>query len=170
MASELRVDKIVPTGGAPTGGGGGIVQVVESAWSANFTTTSTSYVDLQSASITITPKFTTSKILIQGSINADFAANDGDLNVVYTKLIRVSDSAEIDEKAFYVGHGASSNGWQYMPLPLNYLAFDSPNTTSQVTYKIQVKIDSAGSSALFRNQQINNGVGQSRLVAMEVSA
>ncbi len=27
MASELRVDKIVPTTGAPTGGGGGIVQM-----------------------------------------------------------------------------------------------------------------------------------------------
>ena len=28
MASELRVDKIIPTTGAPTNGGGGIVQVV----------------------------------------------------------------------------------------------------------------------------------------------
>ena len=27
MASELRVDKIVPTDGVPSGGGGGIVQV-----------------------------------------------------------------------------------------------------------------------------------------------
>ena len=170
MSSELRVDKIIPTTGVPTGGGGGIIQVVESSWSANFTTSSTSYVDLTSASISITPRFTTSKILIQGSINADFAANDSDLNVVYTKLIRVSDSAEIDEKAFYVGHGASGNGWQYMPLPLNYLAFDSPNTTSAVTYKIQVKLSDANNSASFRNQQINNGVGQSRLVAMEVSA
>ena len=57
-----------------------------------------------------------------------------------------------------------------MPLPLNYLAFDSPNTTSAVTYKIQVKLSDASNSAQFRNQQINNGVGQSRLVAMEVSA
>ena len=28
MSSELRVDKIVPTTGVPTNGGGGIVQVV----------------------------------------------------------------------------------------------------------------------------------------------
>ena len=170
MSSQLRVDKILPVDGAPTGGGGGIIQVVESYWSANFTTSSTSYTDLTSASISITPKFTTSKILIKGSINADFVANDSDLNVVYTQLIRVSDSTEVDEKKFYVGHGASSNGWQYMPLPLNYLAFDSPNTTSAVTYKIQVKLSDNSNSALFRNQQISNGVGQSRLVAMEVSA
>ena len=30
MSSELRVDKIIPTGGVPTGGGGGIIQVVHS--------------------------------------------------------------------------------------------------------------------------------------------
>ena len=107
---------------------------------------------------------------IQGSLNCDYSRNSNDLGVVYTKIIRVSDSAEIDEKSFYVGSGVSNTGFYYQPLPLNYLAFDSPNTTSQVTYKIQVKIDSGGSSALLRNQQINNGVGQSRLVAMEVSA
>ena len=28
MASELRVDKIVPVDGVPTGGGGGVIQVV----------------------------------------------------------------------------------------------------------------------------------------------
>ena len=28
MSSELRVDKIVPTDGVPTNGGGGIIQVV----------------------------------------------------------------------------------------------------------------------------------------------
>ena len=27
MASELRVDKIVPVDGVPTGGGGGIIQI-----------------------------------------------------------------------------------------------------------------------------------------------
>ena len=30
MASQLRVDKILPVDGAPTGGGGGIIQVVHS--------------------------------------------------------------------------------------------------------------------------------------------
>ncbi len=28
MASELRVDRIVPTTGVPTGGGGGVIQMV----------------------------------------------------------------------------------------------------------------------------------------------
>ena len=28
MSSELRVDKIIPTAGVPTGGAGGVIQVV----------------------------------------------------------------------------------------------------------------------------------------------
>ena len=31
MSSELRVDKIVPVDGVPTGGGGGVIQVVSIA-------------------------------------------------------------------------------------------------------------------------------------------
>ena len=31
MSSELRVDKIIPTAGVPTGGGGGVIQVVQTA-------------------------------------------------------------------------------------------------------------------------------------------
>ena len=30
MSSELRVDKIIPTAGVPTGGGGGIIQITQS--------------------------------------------------------------------------------------------------------------------------------------------
>ena len=34
MASELRVDKIVPTDGVPTGGGGGIIQGKQSLYNS----------------------------------------------------------------------------------------------------------------------------------------
>ena len=65
MASKLRVDSILPVDGAPTGGGGGIVQVVQSFDTA----TSSSSVDggaLTDHVLTqaITPKFSTSKVLV----------------------------------------------------------------------------------------------------------
>ena len=37
MASELRVDKIIPTTGVPTGGGGGIIQIVSATSSTQAT-------------------------------------------------------------------------------------------------------------------------------------
>ena len=68
MASELRVDKIVPTTGVPTGGGGGIVQVQYTnrtsvgAWDLA-TNTETGII----MSVNITPKFSTSKIFLMVS-------------------------------------------------------------------------------------------------------
>ena len=46
MASELRVDKIIPYDGVPSGGGGGIIQTVQTVKTNGFTTTSQSYTDI----------------------------------------------------------------------------------------------------------------------------
>ena len=50
MASKLRVDSILPVDGAPSGGGGGIIQVVQTIKKDQFTTSSSvssgGYVDL----------------------------------------------------------------------------------------------------------------------------
>ena len=64
MSSELRVDKIIPTGGVPTGGGGGIIQLKHALKTDAFSTSSTSFVDITGLSVTLTPKFSTSKFLV----------------------------------------------------------------------------------------------------------
>ena len=65
MASELRVDKIVPTDGAPTNGGGGIVQVVSVTKTDHVdNSTNDQFNDISGVTATITPKFNTSKILV----------------------------------------------------------------------------------------------------------
>ena len=65
MASELRVDRIVPTTGVPTGGGGGITQVKQVTKTDGFATTSTSYVDITGLSLNITPSLSSNKILVR---------------------------------------------------------------------------------------------------------
>ena len=42
MSSELRVDRIIPTAGVPTGGGGSIIQVVSTVKTDTFSTSSSS--------------------------------------------------------------------------------------------------------------------------------
>ena len=73
MSSELRVDKIIPTTGVPTGGGGGIIQVVFAQTNTatdqvntGGTQTTLFWTNLQA---TITPKFSTSKILVMANQN-----------------------------------------------------------------------------------------------------
>ena len=65
MTSELRVDKIIPTTGAPTNGGGGVIQVVSVTKTDTGSSTSTSTAeDVTGLTLSITPKFSTSKLLI----------------------------------------------------------------------------------------------------------
>ena len=70
MASQLRVDKILPVDGAPTSGGGGIIQVVSATKTDTFSATANQTVDITGLSVTITPKFSSSKILINYNITA----------------------------------------------------------------------------------------------------
>ena len=76
MASELRVDKIVPTDGVPTDGGGGVVQVVGKTYtsSSNIMTTSSSFIVLSDFNTSITPHFSSSKIFVLFSFPA-YATN-----------------------------------------------------------------------------------------------
>ena len=71
MASKLRVDSILPVDGAPTNGGGGIIQVIQTIKKDQFETSTTvgsGYADITGLSATITPKFNTSKIMVEANI------------------------------------------------------------------------------------------------------
>ena len=81
MTSQLRVDKILPVDGAPTSGGGGIIQVVHAS-----KTDATNIGSIGSPGswslegtldATITPKFSTSKILITMNISCGMNTGAG---------------------------------------------------------------------------------------------
>ena len=112
MSSELRVDKIIPTSGVPTGGGGGVIQVVSFTTQTQVTANAgTTFVDT-GVTATITPKFATSKILIltyHATTFSNFAGN-GDTGGYITSHI----------KLFYLNNSTSimctswnTIGWNY---------------------------------------------------------
>ena len=127
MSSELRVDKIVPVDGVPTGGAGGVIQVVMGESDTQTSTTSTSYVD-SNLSATITPKFVTSKILIHLMTTVQQSGS--------RTRVTIHSSASGGTL-----HG-SSNGLQAFEgnnvnMGCHLTILHSPNTTSPVTYKLQ---------------------------------
>ena len=84
MASQLRVDHITPVDGAPTGGGGGIVQVVNTQTGAVATGTTVFTEDDtipqntegdQYMSLAITPKSSTSRLLITAQVFGSHSAS-----------------------------------------------------------------------------------------------
>jgi hypothetical protein len=170
MSSELRVDKIVPVDGVPSGGGGGIVQMKQTVVSVHtFNTTSTSKVDMTGMTVSITPKFNTSKILI----SSHFTYGGNNFNF-YCDLLRDSTRLFIPSS----GNNACTialcgvTNTTYQMINSSFQFIDSPATTSAVTYKLQIACQSGGEFYLNRARRnaSQDSVCSSTITAMEVSA
>tara|TARA_R100000657_G_C4558348_1_gene28357 strand:+ start:17 stop:517 length:501 start_codon:yes stop_codon:yes gene_type:complete len=166
MASQLRVDKILPVDGAPTSGGGGIVQMVMTSSinsGSQFSTGSGSFVDVTGYNCTITPKFSTSKILITS--NPIMLLNNGSGNSQRVALKLLRGSTSIFEQEDFASHqvdGASAVYIDYLGMALYHQHLDSPGTTSAVTYKIQIRQHAGGGTTYVQ--------ANSSMCLMEVSA
>ena len=179
MSSELRVDKIVPVDGVPTGGGGGIVQVKQTLKTDSFYTNSQSYTDITGMTISITPKFNTSKILLQCNLQFGGALN------LYAPVRLLRGSTHIGQSTVYSGGQTnatfslnvtdnSGTASHYKIFSTVYQILDSPATTSTVTYKLQVSSWVGRDFYLNRSQQDSGAAwthgASSSMTAMEVSA
>ena len=174
MSSELRVDKIIPTAGVPTGGGGSIIQTVQTVKSNGFTTTSQPFTDITGLSATITPKFSTSKILV--SYTLSISSNGFPM----FKLLRgstdifVGDAASNRVRCFFGGYVGGLHAGLTLPVTGNFL--DSPSTTSATTYKIQTGVvHTTGYTTYVNRSQSDTDFNYhartpSSIILMEVSA
>ena len=145
---------------------GKILQVVSVNKTDVQSTTSTSYIDITGLSLNITPSATNSKILLTGNVVIHHSQ--------YTAFVQIlRDSTAIGTPATgsnsaYIVY--NSEGDRNGGRAINFL--DSPNTTSQVTYKIQFRRD--GGSTLYINAHstgtTNDYISTSVLTAMEVAA
>ena len=138
MTSQLRVDKILPVDGAPTGGGGGIIQVQSTTKTDTFQKASgTSFQDVTGLSVSITPKFSTSKILILYDMS--WSSSSGHCSC---RLMRDSTPIKIGDgngsRTQCTGQMHQNSGDQYDMVQVSGTHMDSPATTSSVTYKMQV--------------------------------
>ena len=163
MASELRVDKIVPTYGVPSGGGGGVIQVVGQRLSASRVSMSgSSFSELGDDAI-ITPHFSTSKILITMTISIHSGSSNTQILMdVARKIGSGSYTNNLSGLSYGIVSCKSANAWNAVQLQW----MDSPNTTQAVTYKLSTK--AVDSSTVYLN---DNAAGTGSFISlMEVSA
>jgi hypothetical protein len=129
---------------------GAVLQVVQTALTSVFSnTTNAAWVDVTGFTATITPSSTTSKILV--TYNAVAGVTTAGSWGVGMKLVRngtdigVGDARGSTTRATTSAMCTSSNYTQ--PHAASFL--DSPATTSAVTYKVQVWVESgAGNSSV----------------------
>ena len=172
MASQLRVEKIVPVDGVPTGGGGGIVQIVQTIKTDVYSNdTNDTWLDITGLSVTITPKFNTSKILV--SVN--FGASNGTSCLHVFRMLR-------DSTVIGASTGGTYNGFAIMDSEAiggvkgRYIGhikaeiLDSPATTSATTYKVQHWKNGNTNMHVGRRALNDSSQYASTITAYEVSA
>ena len=137
-------------------GGGKVLQLVQSTYSTNTVSSSTSFVDV-GMSVTITPTLSTSKILVLVS-NTCYAETTGGASEVGVQLVRgATVVSTVSPAVFRAGSGIAG--------AVNMTYLDSPATTSATTYKIQARHISAGGTFYY---QYNGSMGT--ITAMEIGA
>ena len=170
MASKLRVDSILPVDGAPTNGGGGIIQVIQTIKKDQFETSTTvgsGYADITGLSATITPKFNTSKIMVEAHI---YNSNNNAVN--FFRLLRGSTFIEQPSGTSSSGANYNAHGFSYFDHQFQdtcvFKILDSPATTSATTYKVQTAMTS-GVVTINQFYNTSNYFGISSITAYEVS-
>ena len=163
---------------------GGIVQVGYNNLNSRFSTNSSSaWVDVSNLSVTITPQSTSSRFYIEFSLgrattdqhNLDHGAGVRVLrNGSHSDLNATADGSR--ERVCGMIMGLAFND-DHNVGPWSFSGIDHPNTTSAVTYKVQVLCQSS-SHALHINRSINNsntgniyhGAARSTIVVMELGS
>ena len=180
--SQLKVNSIIPVAGVPTGGGGGIIQIVEKVKTdvASVTVGDGVLTDLTTAGVSnMNPQLTctssSSKVLIIASITIGIN-NTGEYNITLTVDGSVTtfrgDADGSRQRISACQRTGSSTTMTTITAHFLY----SPNDTSQHTYGIAV----SHSNNINQTIQINQGVGSSdqtytataasSITVMEVSA
>ena len=139
---------------------GAMLQVVQSHVTAYTSTTSNSNTST-GLTVTITPKFSSSKVLIVGNMNACYS--DGATRYARYELFKGgSFLVYLHALVGYLQNDIGYNtDWSY-----SYL--DSPNTTSATTYDLQWSAHNGGAS-YFNNYGSSNNTTRSTITAYEIA-
>tara|TARA_R100000315_G_scaffold42072_1_gene18392 strand:- start:2079 stop:2612 length:534 start_codon:yes stop_codon:yes gene_type:complete len=174
--STLKVNSIIPTGGVPTGGGGGIVQVKQDVKTDIEVGTTSGSTEVDICSVSITPVANVSKMLVSFSLSCDTSGNH---NSMGAKLKRDSTDICIGDVSSSrtrctIGLQADSVGLKVPSYSMCFLD-DRPDGTSAITYKLVLFDGNTDGGSYFINRpsdgdtSSSNMAATSSLTVMEIS-
>lgn len=171
MTSIIKVDQIqTAAGGVPTAAdlglnvSGTVVQIVTAKPTVSTSFSSGSYTDATGFSVTITPKFSNSLIVI--NVSAQTEVNNTSLNAAHDyRLLR--DGTTLRSARWYNYLNRADYSADFYPPFLVYHQ-DTPSTTSAVTYKLQGRIYNAADGGWTINDA-NGGGGDGSYGLMTIT-
>lgn len=178
MSSKILVDEIAPktTGSKVLMPQGGIIQTQYTQIDATSITSCGSNADteISSLAVNITPVSTNSIIKIEAMVNGEWADQSSVYNSVwffYRNSTKLSASAAGNRNVgILMASNLSYNGVDASSTPETavYSYFDTPSTTSQVTYKVGVNQSLGSAVNWYLNRNVTDGdvTDQERGVSM----
>lgn len=167
MTSLIKVDSIqTAAGGTPTasslgiGGVGKIGQVVSTNLSSTVSISSSStstFADISGLSVNITPTSTSSKIYI--SYICNIAVGDGSKHIRLMRdstAINIGDAGQANQVRSSSTSRPTSGNYDLDIAPIAGNFLDSPNTTSQVTYKLQATLGLSYNNTIYINRSVSD--------------
>jgi len=154
---------------------GKVLQVVSTAKTSAFTTTSNTPVDVTGMSVSITPTSVNSKVLIIFYVGVVGNSNAGQASELW--LVRNSTQLNIGDTAgsrtsVTAAFGDGSVNYCFSPVAITFL--DSPATTSATTYKIQLATQDTGTASFNQRGDDADGSAYQRsgasITVMEIAA
>jgi len=143
---------------------GSVLQMLENRTGTDVNNTTTSYTDC--ITLNITPSSSSNKIAVYAALDVLlYASVRVDAVVRLAKVIGGVISL-ISERTIYNLHG-SGTYYPYTTDATPFLVLDSPSTTSEITYKLQIK---KGTSSGTVYHVRGNAMGQSHLMLQEIKA
>lgn len=143
----------------------GILQVQSTLKTDAFSTTSATFTDVTGVSVSITPRATSSKILVMAHIQgSQGATNDGMFRLMRDSTVIAESTAGTTN-----GYGQVSASYANAMFTISIAFLDSPSTTSATTYKVQTRI--VGGATVFVNRRAADTSygGSSTITVMEVA-
>jgi len=155
-----------------TAGGalGKIVQVVSEQSTGKFSTSSSSYTDVQTKAIT--PTSSSSKVLVQIYHSYDFTDNN---RFCFMRLnrngsdIAIGDTEGPAQRCTVDLSRGNSHNDSVVAFCMMFQFLDSPSSTSAVTYKTRVKLTAGGTAMFGRTGNVNDGNRSSTIFQMTLT-
>jgi anionic cell wall polymer biosynthesis LytR-Cps2A-Psr (LCP) family protein len=147
-----------------TAGTGKILQVVSATKTDQFSTTSTSFVDVPGVSVSITPTSATSKVFVTVTgITYNGTTNQlNAFNIVRDSLVIAQSTGSTNNQTTFNGTGGGAGNFPFIAMYL-----DSPATTLATTYKLQVR---ATAGTAYVGGYTGNYGATTTITVMEVAA
>ena len=174
----LTADSTAATGlawAAAAAGGGKVLQVVSNTNTATQSTSSTSFVD--AISVSITPSAASSKILVMGYISG---SSDTAASQIGFRFARGGTGIFVGDAS---GVRTQATGTLFNPSNTNYSSqahasfLDSPSTTSSTAYTVQYKADAGATTTVYlgrpytdANQAYTYRTPSAGIILMEIGA